>query len=193
MARSKKSIAKKKKPSVKLTAKKNKNVSKKAVKKSQTRKVTAIPKNYSCVTPYLILNNAAKAIEFYKKVFNAKERMRIEYSGKIGHAELKIGDAIIMLSDKCPEKNAMSPNSFGGGNISIYLYVKDVDSVFKKAISLGAKVIREIENMFYGDRSGGIEDPFGHQWFIATHVEDVTLAKVKKRAQELFNQSSSKE
>jgi PhnB protein len=97
-----------------------------------------------------------------------------------------------MLSDECPEKNAMSPNA-GGGSISIYLYVKDVDAVFKKAISSGAKVIREVENMFYGDRSGGIEDPFGHQWFIATHVEDVTLAKVKKRAKELFDHSSSNE
>lgn len=189
MAHAKKSISKKKKLTVKSAAKKNKNITK-TTKKSKRKKVTAIPTNYSCVTPYLILNEAAKAIEFYKKVFGAKERMRIEYSGKIGHAELKIGDSIIMLSDECPEKNAVSPNS-GGGSISIYLYVKNVDAVFKKAISSGAKVIREVENMFYGDRSGGIEDPFGHQWFIATHVEDVTLAKVKKRAKELFDHSPS--
>jgi len=194
MTRQKKSIATKKKLTVKPAAKKNKiNFTKKTTAKFKRKKVTAIPKSYSSVTPYLILNGAAKAIEFYKKVFGAKERMRIEYSGKIGHAELKIGDSIIMLSDECPEKGVMSSNSNGGSGINIYLYVKDVDSVFKKAISSGAKVIREVENMFYGDRSGGILDPFGHRWFIATHIEDVTLAKIKKRAQDLFNNPSSNE
>ncbi len=180
MARPKKVIAKKKQRSVKQTAKKTK----KLIAKPKKKKVTAIPKGYNSVTPYLILKQAAKAIDFYKKVFGAKERMRMEYSGKIGHAELKIGDSVIMLADECPEKGAMSPN--GSVGVCIHLYVKDVDAVFKKAVSSGAKMLRDVNNMFYGDRSGGIEDPFGHQWNIATHIENVTPAKLRKRAKELF-------
>lgn len=180
MARPKKNIAKKKKLSVKTVVKKTR----KLVAKPKKKKVTPIPKGYNSVTPYLILSQAAKAIEFYKKVFGAKERMRMEYSGKIGHAELKIGDSVIMLADECPEKGAISPK--GSAGVCIHLYVKDVDAVFKKAVSAGGKVLREVNNMFYGDRSGGIEDPFGHQWNIATHVENVTPAKLKKRAKELF-------
>ena len=191
MARPKKSTLKKKKLSAKPMAKKTKKLAaKKTVSKPKKKKVTAIPKGYNSVTPYLILNDATKAIEFYKKVFDAKVRMCMDHSGKVGHAELKMGDSLIMLADECPEKGAISPNG-GGVGISILLYVKDVDSVFKKATSSGAKVIREIENMFYGDRICSVQDPFGHQWSIATHIEDVTPAKLKKRAQELFGNSST--
>lgn len=190
MARSKKTITKKTK-SVKPAVKKNLKIKKLTAKKSNVKlkkkKVTAIPKGYNSITPYLILNQAAKAIEFYKKVFGAKERMRMEHNGKVGHAELKIGDSLIMLADECPEKGAVSPK--GGAGVGIHLYVKDVDAVFKKAVASGAKVLREVDNMFYGDRSGGIEDPFGHHWYIATHVENVTPAKLRKRAQELFGHS----
>ncbi len=181
MKRSKKSPLKKKKIVKKLIKKPS---AKKMKSKPKKKKVMAIPKGYNNVTPYLILNGAAKAIEFYKKVFGAKERMRMEHGNKIGHAELKIGDTMIMLADECPEKGAVAPR--GPVGVSIHLYVKDVDAVFKKAVSAGATVTREIENMFYGDRSAGIQDPFGHTWFIATHVEDVTPAKIRKRAQALF-------
>jgi PhnB protein len=187
MARATKKPAPKAAKKKMTVAKKTKKTSvKKVAAKRKTKKVSAIPKGYATVTPYLILNEAAKAIEFYKKAFGAKERARMEHSnGKIGHAELKFGDSIIMLADECPEKGATSPAN-GGSGVSIHLYVKDVDTVFKKAVSSGAKIIREVENMFYGDRSGGLQDPFGHTWFLATHVEDVTPAKIKKRAAELY-------
>ncbi len=187
MARPKKSTLKKKKVTAKIVKKSKKLSAKKTAVRVKKKKVTAIPKGYNSVTPYLILNDAASAIKFYQKVFGAKERMRMEHGGKVGHAELKIGDCMIMLADECPEKGAVSPK--GGSGVGIHLYVKNVDEVFKKAVSSGAKVIREIENMFYGDRNCAIEDPFGHQWFISTHIEDVTPAKMRKRAQELFGQS----
>lgn len=191
MARPKKSTLKnKKKLTAKPIVKKTKKLApKKTITKPKKKKVTAIPKGYNSVTPYLIMTDAAKAIEFYKKVFDAKVRMRMDHGSKVGHAELKMGDSIIMLADESFEKGAISPN--GGTGISILLYVKDVDSVFKKATSSGAKVVREIENMFYGDRICSIQDPFGHQWSIATHIEDVTPAKLKKRAQALFGNSST--
>lgn len=189
MARLKKIVAKKKSVAVKTAVKKVKKIAaKKSIVKPKKKKVTAIPKGYNSVTPYLILNNATKAIEFYKKVFDAKERMRMEYSGKVGHCELKIGDSIIMLADECPEKGVMSPK--GASSVCIHLYVKDVDAVFKKAVSSGAKALRAVDNMFYGDRIGCVEDPFGHQWSIATHIEDVSPAKMKKRAQEAFGKAS---
>lgn len=178
----------KKKKVAKPIAKRHKKLSaRKTVSKIKKKKVAAIPKGYSSVIPYLILNDAASAIKFYQKVLGAKERMRMEHRGKVGHAELKIGDSLIMLADECPEKGATSPKN--GTGIGIHLYVKNVDEVFKKAVSAGAKVIREVQNMFYGDRNCAIEDPFGHQWYISTHVEDVTPAKIRKRAQELFGHS----
>ncbi len=156
-------------------------------KKRKSKKVSVIQKGYHSITPYLIVDPCVKAIEFYKKVFGAKEVMRMEQAkGKIGHAELKIGDSRIMLADPCPEMGAHGPKAVGGSPVGIHLYIKDVDSVVKRAIAKGAKLTRAVENMFYGDRSGGIEDPYGHQWYISTHIEDVTLAQVKKRAAELF-------
>jgi PhnB protein len=166
-------------------SKQKKQVTKKPTVKR--KKVLPIPKGYHSVTPYLIVSNGAKAIEFYKKVFGAKASMCMEQpGGKIGHAELKIGDSKIMLADGCPEMKAHSPEHFGGSPVTIHLYVKDVDAVVKSAVAAGAKLVRPLENMFYGDRSAGLQDPYGHQWYVATHIEDVTPAQMKKRAAELF-------
>jgi PhnB protein len=142
-----------------------------------------IPDGYHSVTPYLIVDDAARALEFYKKAFGAKELMRMpKPNGKIGHAEIKVGDSAIMLADESPEVGARSPRSFGGSPVSIFLYVEDVDTTFAKAVDAGGKVQRPVADQFYGDRMGGIEDPFGHAWYIATHVEDVSPEEMKKRA-----------
>jgi PhnB protein len=142
-----------------------------------------IPEGYHTATPYLIIKDAAKAIEFYKEAFRAKEMMRMSQpDGRIGHAEIKIGDSPIMLADEFPEMGARSPQSLGGSPVSILLYVEDVDAFAKQAVAAGTKVIRPVKDQFYGDRSGSFEDPFGHQWHIATHVEDVAPEEMHKRA-----------
>jgi len=144
--------------------------------------VKPIPDNYHAVTPYLVVQGAAKAIDFYKKVFGAQEVMRMPGpGGKIGHAEIKIGDSIIMLADEHPEMDAHAPQSFGGTPVSLLVYVTDVDSVFKQAVSAGAKELRPVKDQFYGDRSGVITDPFGHKWTVSTHVEDVSAEEMKRR------------
>jgi PhnB protein len=146
-------------------------------------KAKPIPKGYHTATPYLIVKDAAKAIEFYKKAFGAAETTRMtQPDGRIGHAEIKIGDSPIMLADEFPEMGARSPQSLGGLPVRILLYVKDVDALTSQAITAGAKVVRPVKDQFYGDRSGSLEDPFGHQWHIATHVEDVPPEEIKKRA-----------
>ena len=146
-------------------------------------KPKSIPDGYHSATPYLIVNDAAAAIEFYKKAFGATELMRMQKpNGKIGHAEIKIGDSPIMLADEAPEVGARSPRTIGGSPVSILLYVDDVDTTFTKAVNGGAKVQRPVADQFYGDRTGGVEDPFGHLWYIATHVEDVSPEEMKKRA-----------
>jgi PhnB protein len=148
-----------------------------------SNKPKAIPDGYHNVTPYLIVNDAAAAIEFYKKAFGATELMRMpKPNGKIGHAEIRIGDSPIMLADEAPEMGARSPRTFGGSPVSIFLYVDDVDTTFARAVDGGAKVQRPLADQFYGDRTGGVEDPFGHVWYIATHVEDVSPEEMKKRA-----------
>lgn len=144
--------------------------------------VKPIPDGYHTATPYLIVNNAARAIDFYKKAFGAVELFRLGDDKAIMHAEIKIGNSAIMLADECPEMQALSPKTLGGSPITIMLYVEKVDEVFKQAISAGATVIRPVSNQFYGDRSGGLEDPFGHKWYIATHVEDVSVEEINKRA-----------
>lgn len=194
----KKIVAKKKSPvAKKIFSKKTiKKPIKKTVKSKSTavkrkKKVLTIPKGYQSITPYLIVDNAVRAIDFYKKAFAAKEVMRLERPDKkIAHAELKLGDAKIMLADQCPEKmKASNLTQNSGKAISIHLYVKSVDEVMKKAVSLGANLVKPVEDMFYGDRSGMLEDPYGHQWMISTHIEDVTPAKLKKRAAEMFSKS----
>jgi PhnB protein len=148
-----------------------------------TSKPKPIPDGYHTATPYLIVNGAAQAIEFYKKAFGATELMRMaQPGGKIGHAEIKIGDSPIMLADESPDVGARSPQSIGGSPVSIMLYVEDVDRIFSQAVAAGAKVKRPVADQFYGDRTGGIEDPFGHLWYIATHKEDVSPEEMRKRA-----------
>jgi len=146
--------------------------------------VKPVPKGYHTATPYLIIKEAARAIEFYKKAFGATELMRMaQPDGKVRHAEIKIGDSPIMLADEFPEyPDMLSPQSRGGSTVYIYLYVKDVDRVFNQATAAGAKALQPVKDQFYGDRSGAVTDPFGHVWFIATHKEDVSEAEMKKRA-----------
>ena len=148
-----------------------------------TNKPKPVPDGYHTATPYLIVEGAAQAIEFYKKAFGATELMRMaQPGGKIGHAEIKIGDSPIMLADESPDVGARSPQSIGGSPVSIMLYVEDVDRIFSQAVAAGAKVKRPVADQFYGDRTGGIEDPFGHLWYIATHKEDVSPEEMRKRA-----------
>ncbi|WED44201.1 VOC family protein [Legionella cardiaca] len=148
--------------------------------------ISYLPEGYATITPYLVVTDGVKAIEFYKNVFGAKEVMRMESPDKrVGHAELTIGESKFMLADECPESNAKSPKAFGGSPVGIHLYVKDVDATAEKAVNHGAKIVRKIENQFYGDRSGSLEDPFGHTWHIATHIEDVSEEEMSKRLQKL--------
>ncbi len=152
-----------------------------------TSKVNYTPEGYHTVTPYLIISDAAKAIEFYKQAFGATELLRMEApGGKIGHAEIKIGNSPIMLADEMPEMGYLSPKSLGGTPVSIMIYVEDVDAVAGRAVAAGAQVLKPVADQFYGDRSGSFADPFGHQWHIATHIEDVSLEEVNKRAAALY-------
>ena len=147
-----------------------------------TEKVKAIPTGYHSITPYLIISGAAQAIEFYTKAFGAVELFRMPTKdGKVGHAEIKIGDSVIMLADEVGEMGYLSPQSLKGSPISLLLYVEDVDSVFQRAVDAGAEVKRALENQFYGDRMGTLADPFGHTWSLATHIEDVAPEEMKKR------------
>jgi len=147
--------------------------------------VKHIPDGYRSVTPYLVVNNAAGAIDFYKRAFGAQEVVRMDGPpGKIGHAELRIGDSMIMLSDEMPGAGTRSPQSLGGTTMGVFLYVDDVDKVYQTAVSAGGKADMPPAKMFWGDRYGKLTDPFGHSWSLATHVEDVAPAEMKKRMQE---------
>jgi len=150
---------------------------------SKGGKVKSVPAGFHSVTPYLIIDGAARALEFYKQVFGATERMRMPGpDGKIGHAEITIGDSIVMLADEHIEMGARAPGAFGGAAVSIMLYVNDVDATVKSAVADGAKLLQPVEDKFYGDRMGTIEDPFGHHWHIGTHKEDVPADELKRRA-----------
>ena len=145
-------------------------------------RVKPIPDGYQVITPYLIIKGGAAAIDYYKKAFGATELMRMSQpDGRIGHAELKIGDSVIMLADEFPEMQVLSPVSLGSTPVGLLLYVENVDAVFDRAVSLGAKIKKPIVDQFYGDRNGTIEDPFGHKWTIATHKEDVTPEEMDRR------------
>lgn len=147
----------------------------------------SIPEGQDAAIPYLAVKDGSKAIDFYKKAFGATEVFRTaDPSGKIGHAELKIGGGRIFLADEYPERGFVSPRTLGGSPVMMHLYVEDVDSVAKKAVAAGAKEVQKVENQFYGDRGGKFEDPFGHQWWIATHVEDVSPEELKTRAKKEF-------
>ena len=145
--------------------------------------VKPIPEGYHSVTPYLIFSGAAEAIEFYKKALGAEEVMRMGDPGsRISHAEISIGDSRIMLADEHPELQAFSPKTVGGSPVTIHLYVADVDAAVARAVAAGAKLVRPVADQFYGDRNGGIEDPFGYRWFIATRKEDLTMDEIRRRA-----------
>lgn len=147
--------------------------------------VKPVPDNHPRVTPYLCCDGAAAALDFYRTVLGAEERMRMAGpDGKIGHAELLIGDSVIMLADEYPEMEFRSPKAVGGTPVNLYVYVEDVDAVFAKALAQGAKELDPVKDQFYGDRSGAFEDPFGHRWNVASHVEDVPPDEMEKRARE---------
>ena len=151
--------------------------------------VKAIPEGYEGATPYLVIKGAASALEFYRKAFGATEIMRMPApGGTIGHAEIKIGKAIIMLADEFPDMDYKSPQAYGGTPVSIMIYVPDVDRFVQRAVDAGAKLVRPVEDKFYGDRGASLEDPFGHQWHFATHVEDVPPDEMEKRAQAFMKQ-----
>jgi len=148
--------------------------------------VQPVPAGYHNVTPYLIVRNAAAAIEFYKKAFNAAELMRFPGPGeKIMHAEVKIGDSPVMLADEMPEEGYVGPQTLGGVGVSIMLYVDDVDKQFAQAVSAGATAKRPVKDQFYGDRSGTLVDPFGHVWTLGTHKEDLSMDEVRKRMEKM--------
>ena len=166
--------------------KKAKSKAKPKAKAKATRKVQAIPTGYQVVTPYLSVRGAAQAIDFYKVAFGAKEVMRMPGpGGKLGHAELRIGDALVMLADEHGAMDFLGPQTRGGTTVLIHLYVKDVDGTARRAVDAGGELIRPVQNQFYGDRTGSVRDPFGHIWHLATHVEDVAPAEMRKRAAEV--------
>ena len=156
--------------------------------------VKPIPDGYHSVTPYLIVDGAAQAIDFYKNAFGATEVLRMPMGDKIGHAEFKIGDSHVMLADEFPERDIRGPKSRGGTTASLMVYVTDVDATFKQALDAGAKTDGDmaVKDQFYGDRSGSLIDPFGHKWTIATHIEDVPLQEMETRMK-AFTQSAAKE
>lgn len=145
--------------------------------------VKPIPDGYHSITPYLIIKGAAKALDFYKLAFGAVERFRMDDGdGRIGHAEILIGNSLVMLADEHPEMGARGPETWGGSPVGLVLYVEDVDAVFDRAVEAGATVERPVADQFYGDRTGGLKDPFGHIWHVCTHVEDVPPEELEKRA-----------
>lgn len=146
------------------------------------------PEGYNTVTPYLVIKGAARAIEYYKKVFDAKVVVRMDGpNGTIGHAELQIGDSRIMLADENPSmgQGYSSASTIGGSPVSLYLYLPEVDKIVERAISEGAKILKPVEDQFYGDRSGFFQDPFGHLWGVATHVEDVSPEEMDRRMKKM--------
>lgn len=154
--------------------------------------VKPIPEGFHNVTPYLFVRTAALAIDYYKKVFGATEIMRMPGpDGRIMHAEIRIGDSIVMLADENPTEGMMSPKTVGGYSIGLHVYVEDVDAVVKNAIENGAKGLRPVRNQFYGDRTGSVLDPFGHLWSVATHVEDVAPEELKKRMKAMSQAAAS--
>lgn len=145
-------------------------------------KVKPIPDGYHAITPYLIIDGAARAIEFYHRAFDARELMRIPApNDRIGHAEIKVGDSVIMMADEHPEMDARAPKHYGGSPVTLLLYVTDVDKQFKQALAAGATEVRPVADQFYGDRSGVLKDPFGHTWHLSTHKEDVSMEEMNRR------------
>lgn len=156
--------------------------------------VQPIPDDYPRVTPYLYVDGAAEAIDFYRGVLGASERMRMEApDGGIGHAEIAIGDSVIMLADEAPHMGAHSPSTVGGTPVGLHVYVEDVDAVFARALESGASEVHPVSDQFYGDRSGTFEDPFGHRWHVATHIEDLSDEEMAERAAAAMEQMSGEQ
>src|SRR5215471_6254622 len=156
-------------------------------------KAKHIPEGFHAVTPYIIVKDPKEAIGFYKRAFNARERMLMPMpDGRIAHAEIQIADSIIMLGQECPEHGSTSPQTLGGSPVGLALYVENVDDVFKRAVSAGATATEKVENKFWGDRAGSLTDPFGHKWMLLTHVEDVPPDEMKKRMADAFSTASAK-
>jgi PhnB protein len=154
--------------------------------------VKPIPEGYHSITPYLIIKGASEAIEFYKKAFGAEETVRMASpDGKIGHAEIKIGDSNIMLADEFPEMGYSSAQTLGGSPVSLLIYLEDVDTAFQRAIDAGATVVRPLANQFYGDRMGSVSDGFGYQWMLSTHIEEVAPEEMKKRMEALHGDKTT--
>ena len=154
-------------------------------KKATAKKVQPIPKGYHSVTAYLSIRDAARALEYYKKAFGAKETLRMQGpDGRVGHAEIKVGDSFVMMADEFPNMGFLGPQSRGGTTVQLMIYVKDCDDTVNKAVAAGGTLKRAVQDQFYGDRSGTVEDPFGHIWTIATHVEDVPPAEMRRRSEE---------
>ena len=150
--------------------------------------VKPVPEGYHTVTPYLVMKGASEAIDFYTKVFGAKEVVRMDGpGGSIGHAEIMIGDSFIMLADESPEMGFQGPEAVGGTPVSLVIYIEDVDAVFARALAAGATETKPLKDQFYGDRSGTITDPFGHVWTISTHKEDVSPEEMDKRMKEMMS------
>ncbi|MGH8447579.1 MAG: VOC family protein [Solimonas sp.] len=145
-----------------------------------------IPDGFHTVTPYLTVRGAARALAFYKKAFGAVETMRIGSDEQVGHAEMRIGNSPIMLADEYPDMDIKGPEAYGGSPVTIHLYVADADAVAARAVAAGARVLRPVEDQFYGDRGGKLVDPFGHVWWIATHKEDLSNEEIQKRAAALY-------
>ena len=151
--------------------------------------VRPIPDGYHAVTPYLIVEGAARALDFYKDVFGAAEQMRMAGpAGRVAHAEIRIGDSVVMLADEVPDMGYRGPKGYGGSAVSLMVYVDDVDATFQRALAAGAIERRAVQNQFYGDRSGTLEDPFGHIWTVSTHVEDLTPDEMIERAERAMKQ-----
>jgi PhnB protein len=149
--------------------------------------VRPIPEGHRTVTPYLAIKGAARALDFYKRAFGAIESYKLMMpDGRVGHAEIRLGDSLVMLSDEFPEYGGKAPETLGGSPVSLHLYVEDVDAFVKKAVEAGAKERKPVADQFYGDRSGQLEDPFGHLWWVATHKEDVAPDEMQKRVQAMF-------
>jgi PhnB protein len=147
------------------------------------RKVKSIPDGYHAITPYLCINGAAGAIEFYARAFGAAEVMRIaQPDGRVGHAEVRIGDSHVMLADEFPEMNFRSPTTIGGAAVHLHLYTDDVDAMVARAVAAGATLVRSVQDQFYGDRVGTVADPYGHVWHVSTHKEDLSMEELGKRA-----------
>jgi PhnB protein len=149
--------------------------------------VQPVPEGYHTITPYLAVDDASAAIDFYQRALGAKERVRMAGPGdSVMHAELEIGDSLVMLSDPFPQASTKPPKELGGTSVSIFAYVEDIDALYKQAIGAGATSLMEPDDMFWGDRFGSVQDPFGHSWTIATHVEDVSPEEMEKRSTEFF-------